>query len=199
MFNLNINWLKIVKEQLKVEYHTPDFLTLLTAAISPFIAIHNEFMAKFKALIYKIAYTFQVNSLRKRLNDRFSPVSGGILIEDGFTVTKVYIYKASELKPPRYIYRKWKPNVNYVPDNYAVEGNKVYKCLVVNDHKQPSTHPTEWVYHNDVFFLRRSGEYNITYNFIVKVPISVVFDIVEMKAIIDYYRFAGKRYKIITY
>jgi hypothetical protein len=49
------------------------------------------------------------------------------------------------------------------------------------------------------FYLSRRAEYGFIVDFIVNVPIAVVFDSNQMKALINKYKLAGKRYKIETY
>lgn len=48
-------------------------------------------------------------------------------------------------------------------------------------------------------YIRRSTELSKGGSFIVKVPVSLVFDLSMMKALIDKYKLAGKTYKIITF
>jgi len=45
----------------------------------------------------------------------------------------------------------------------------------------------------------RKSEYGFLVDFIVYVPVAVVFDSNQMKALINKYKLAGKRYKIETY
>lgn len=199
MFNFNINWLKIIKEHLPADLRVISVIEFLQVVISPFVEIYGEFMAKYQVLVYKVRFTGQVIYLEKILNDKFSPTSGGIYIVDGQTTPKKYLYRKSEGKPPQYRYRKWKGTYNYVPGDFGIYGNKVYKCLAAHTNILPLGNPTYWVYHTEVTYRRRNAEFNIQFNFIVKVPASLTFDSTSMRAIIDYYRLAGKRYKIETY
>lgn len=198
MFNLNVNWLKIIKENTPSDSQTPAMIDILKALVSPFVAIYVAFIATYQDYIYKVRFTGQVIYLEKVLNDKFSPISGGIYIVDGQPNVKKYTYRRSEAKPPQYRYRRWKSVYNYAPGDFAVFGNVVYRCLVANNNVPPPN-ATFWVYHKDVVFKRRRSEFNIQFNFIVKVPAPLVFDPIAMSAEIDYYRLAGKRYKIETY
>lgn len=199
MFNLNINWQKIIKENLPFFLHTNRRLDWIKALMSPFNQIYQEFLQAYNVFLLKIGFTWQVIYMEKLLNDKFSPVYGGIQIVDGSTIPINYIYRNSESKPPVYLYRRWKSTVSYSINHFSVFGNKVYKCLIANSNKQPYISPTYWQYQSEVMFLRRKTEFYMQYDFIVRVPASLTFNVVSMKAIIDYYRFAGKRYKIEIY
>lgn len=38
----------------------------------------------------------------------------------------------------------WNPSTNYTVGRYAIDGNKLYRCIVANINMQPSTNPTYW-------------------------------------------------------
>lgn len=199
MFNLVINWLKILKENTPLELHSSDWFDWLKALISPLNKIYTESMQAYNIFIIKIAYTGQVIYLEKILNDKFSPISGGIYIQDGASLPKYFLYNTIESKPPRYLYMNWQPTTAYLAGEFSVKYNKVWKALNNNTNSIPSSVNTDWVFHKDIEFLRTNAEFNITYNFIVMVPVALVYNTIEMKAVIDFYRFAGLRYKIQTY
>lgn len=199
MFNLNINWPKIIKENLPFFLHRTKRIDFIKALISGVNQIYQEFLVMYQVYVYKIRFNGQVIYLEKILNDKFSPTSGGIYIVDANTIPKNYLYRKSELKPPIYLYRKWKSTTNYSIGQFAVEGNNVFKSLTNNINSLPSTNPTDWQYHSDVVYLRRASEFYMQYDFIVRVPSTVTFNVVSLKAIVDYYRLAGKRYKIEIY
>ena len=48
-------------------------------------------------------------------------------------------------------------------------------------------------------YLKNKAEYSNLYDFIVMVPTAVTFDNNAMKALVNYYKLAGKRYTIQTY
>lgn len=199
MFNLALNWLKILKENIPLSLHSTSMFDWLKVLISPFNKIHSELMQAYDIFILKIRYTGQVCYMEAILNAKFSPLGGGIYIIDGGIASKRFIYNTIELKPPYYTYRVWQSTIAYAVNEFSTDGNKVYKCLVANTNKQPSTNPTEWEFYKDIEFIRQSSEFYLTYNFIVKVPSALVYNEISMRAIIDYYRLAGKKYKIETY
>ena len=199
MFNFNINWLKIQKENVPPDNHSTWLFDWLKVLVCPFVKIYQEFLIAYDAYVLKIRYNGQVNYLEQRLNDRFSPTSGGIYIIDGATVDPIYLYRKIEIQPPLYLHRKWKQSISYVVGNFAVDNNKIYKCLVNNIHFRPSLNPTQWQYERDVTFIRSRIEFYLQYNFIIRIPSSVVFNSSELRAVVDFYRLAGKKYKIEIY
>lgn len=52
---------------------------------------------------------------------------------------------------------------------------------------------------DDTLYLWYSGDVVGAYDFTVYVPVALVFEEVEMRAFVDQYRLAGKRYQIVTY
>lgn len=199
MFNLNLNWLKIIKENLPFFLQTTRRIDWIKALISPFNQIYQEFLIQYQVYSYKIRFNGQVMYLEKILNDKFSPTYGGIYIADGITLYPTYLYRKIEIQPPLYLHRKWKQSISYVVGNFVVHQNKIYKCLVNNIHVQPSLNPIQWQYKRDITFIRRRIEFNIQYDFIVRIPASLTYNVVSLRAIVDFYRLAGKRYKIETY
>ncbi len=186
----------MIKENLPVDFRNNSMVEWIKVVISPFINIYGEFTLKYQIFIYQIGFTFQVMYLEKVLNNKFDPTNEGIYIVDGGITQKNYLYRKSESKPPKYKYRRWKQSINYVVGDYAIYENKVYRCIANNVHFNPALNPAKWVFHADVRFRRRTSEFNLQYDFIVKVPATVTFDVIEMRATIDFYRYAGKRYKI---
>lgn len=199
MFNFNINWLKIIKENTPLEYHSVWLFDWLKVLVSPFVKIYQEFLIAYNAYVLKIRFNGQVIYLEKRLNDRFSPTIGGIYIIDGSPLTPLYLYRNVEAKPPLYLYRKWKATSSYAVNEFSVKNNKVYKCLVANTNIDPISNPTEWQYVKEVTFIRKKTEFDIQYNFIIRIPAAVVFNVIELRAVVDFYRLAGKQYKIEIY
>lgn len=199
MFNLNINWLKIIKEQVPFLLRTPRRINWIKAMIAPFNQIYQEFLVQYQVYIYKIGFNGQIIYLEYILNRKFSPVSGGIFISDGVPVPKTFLYQSIELKPPRYMYNNWDAVTNYLVGHYAVKNNKVWKALANNTNSLPTVGNPDWAYHKEIEYLRTAAEFNIQYDFIVNIPSALVFNMVSLRGIIDYYRLAGKRYKIVYY
>ncbi len=199
MFNLNINWLKIIKEQLPFFLQTTRRIDWILALISPINKIYQEFLVQHQVYIYKIGFNGEVMYLETILNDKFDPINRTIYITDGLPFSPVYLYKKSEAKPPKYLHRRWKQTINYTIGQIVIHENKIYKALSNNIHNQPASNPLVWQYLRDIEYWRTRSEYLIQFNFIVNVPTSLVYDLNAMKALLDFYRLAGCRYKIVTF
>ena len=199
MFNYNINWVKIIKEYLPLLLRTSRRIDWIKAFIAPFNQMHQEFLVQYQVYIYKIRYTGQVIYLEKILNKKFSPITGGIYITNALPITRQYLYMAAELKPPRYLYNLWSATTSYAIGHYCAHGNKIWKALAANTNSQPSPLNSDWVFHKNIEFVRMASEFAMQYNFIVMVPAAITFDAIAMKGLIDYYRLAGKPYKIQIY
>lgn len=198
MFNFNLNWLKIIKENLPSDYVNQYIIDFIKVLISPINQIYQDFMLMYQVYVYKIRFNGQVDYLEQILNDKFSPVIGGIYITDGGNANPNYLYRKSESKPPYYIYRKWNSTITYAIGNFSVLNNKVYIATASNSNSSPVL-LTNWAYHSDVKFIRKKSEFYFQFNFIVNVPSALVYNQTAMKAILNYYKLAGKQYKIITY
>lgn len=198
MFNINLNWLKIIKENLPFFLKTTRRIDWILALISPINKIYQEFLVMYQVYVYKIRFNGQVQYLQKILNDKFDPVSSGIYITDGLSFSPFYIYRKSESKPPVYLHRKWKQSINYTTGQIVFYENKIYKALSNNVHMNPALNPLVWQLVREVKYLRKRGEFYLQYNFIVNVPSSLTYDLNSMKAILDFYRLAGCKYLIKT-
>ncbi len=200
MFNFNINWNKIVKENLPVFFHTLFRLNWIKALIKPFKQIHQEFLIIREDYILKVAYNGQTLYLEKLLNDTFDNTLRRIYINDYGIINQNYLYKKSELMLPIYLYKNWDYTQAYLIGQYSVDGNTVYVALTNNTNQQPSTHVgSDWAVHKTITFFRKKVEYNISGGFNVNIPIGLVYDDARMRALIDYYRLASRLYVIVSY
>lgn len=199
MFNYEINWNKIIQENLPIFLQTIFRIKWILALIKPFKMIYSEFNSVMLEYIYKVRFTGQICYLETILNERFDPTGNGIYITNGNSNQQRYLYYRSESKPPDYIYFRHSLSQAYLTDDYAIDGAFVYKALSNNTGKKPSLYPAYWQYYKEVEFIYYRSEFSIQYDFIVNVPITILFDNKAMRALIDFYRLAGKRYKIITY
>lgn len=196
MFNIVINWLKILKENTPQQLHHSTWFDWLKVMIAPLNKIYTEFVQAYNLFVIKIRFTGQIIYLQKILNDKYPTALNGIYIIDALLASRFYLYNAVELKPPNYIYRNWKYNTNYAIDEFAVKDNKVWKAINAHINSAPSVGNANWVFYKNINFLYTSPEFLTTYNFIVMVPSVTVFNPTEMKALIHYYRLAGKQFKI---
>jgi hypothetical protein len=201
MFNYNINWLKQIKNNLPSFLIRSFRINFILALIKPIKNIYAEFLLIQADYIFKVRFNGQVCYLEKYLNLFFDP-GNGIYIDD-FAPDYFYAYRTSELKPPTYLYNKWQPTINYLAGEfaYADDGN-VYEAAFNNIGKYPVSGPGAAFWSGTTKkppYIRQRAEFGGSISFIVYVPIALVFDINKMKAIINYYKLAGRGYLIQTY
>ncbi|HXU28012.1 MAG TPA: hypothetical protein VN698_12350 [Bacteroidia bacterium] len=198
-FNYNINWLKIIYENLAIDLQNIGRVTWIQSLISPFQAIYASFLQAKSDFIYKAQFNSQIEYLEMLLNDKFDPTARRIYIENTGSSTLFWVYQKAESKPPIYIYNRWKSATTYTANQYAVENNRVYVALVTTTGEQPSLNPTKWAYYKNVQYLRRRSEFVTSYDFTVYVPLGLPFNDSSMRAQIDYYRFLSKMYQIVLF
>jgi hypothetical protein len=194
-----VNWSKRIRELIPYDRRDEVSLAFAEVLISQQKQIHASFLTWRGEIIYALGFTGQIIYLEKILNDKWDNVSRGIYINNTADVYRTYLYNKAELKQPLFLYNKWTGSVLYNPGDLVIYANKVYQAQVLTSGNQPDISPEWAVYKNTKVFLKNKTEYQTQYDFIVMVPISVTFDINEMKALINYYKLAGKRYIIQTY
>lgn len=198
MFNFNINWTKLVKENIPFFLQQAFRLTWINVLIAPAKQLYIDFLATRDEFIYKVRFNGQVMYLERLLNDKFDVALRRIYINDG-PVKNYFIYRRSEGKPSHYVYRRWNPTVNYATNEFAVRGNKVWKALSPNVNIDPTGNPTVWAYYKDVEFIWRKSEYAVSYNFIVYVPSSLSAQVPAIKGHVNYYKLGGRTYNVVLF
>lgn len=175
------------------------FVTWMRVLCSPIIELHATVVVCRDRTLYDMRITGQTIYLEKALNDRFDPINRDIWIENLADLTQLYLYNKIELRPPLYLYNKWNNTVAYTIGQYATMNGVVFRCIIAHTNQFPSILSGYWEYHADVVILRNKAETLQPTDFIVWVPIALVFDMSEMKALVNRYKQASKRYKILTY
>ena len=140
-------------------------------------------------------------SLNYDLTTRDTDITNGaiIWIETTANLTRRVLYNKVELQDTIVLYNKWNSSTSYAGNEFATEGGRVYQALVSNSGNQPSSTPVVWQDVGAVPVLWNKADYNNDTDFIVRVPVAVGFDHVVMRAQVDQYKIAGKRYQIKTY
>ncbi len=195
----NIDWSRFVGFKTPYFWRWPVRLAWLYVLAFPARKIFGRFFA-FKAEIdYLNHYNSQIIYLEKRLNDKWDPVNRGIYIDNLADLDRFYIYNKIEAKPTTYTYNKWKTGTLYLPGYQVVHKRKVYRALFPSAGQAPDVFTASWLFEKDVPVVRNKVEFDLQNDFIVYVPVAVIFDINEMKATINLYKFASLKYQIITY
>lgn len=194
----NIDWPITIKDATRIIWRKPvriDWLLLLTAKIR---SNYAAFLIYRQEVIYKVGFNSQIIYLEKLLNDKFSPITGGIYINNIIDIDRLYVYNKIEEKPKLYVYNKWKAATVYAVGEFAVYGDSVWRCLTAGSGQVP-VEGANWTFHKKKLYMKNKAQYLLSYDFIVMVPAALVFDINEMKAQVNFYKLAGKRYTIQTY
>lgn len=195
----DVDWNSLSQSIMPGWWRRSRFVTFVRVLISQVMAKHVEFKQTREQLIYDMTVTGQTMSLESALNDRFDDVDRGIYIDNQVDPTQLYIYRKVEAQPPLYIYRKWLITTNYGVGQFAQHKGRVWKCLVANIGFEPVDGSFRWQNYAAPIILRRKEVSQLSWDFKVFVPSAVTFDEQEMRALIDRYRLAGKRYTIIIF
>jgi len=165
----NIDFNNIIQLLLPPFLRKIKIIEWLKALVKPLIDLYAIFFQYRTDTLYSLSFTGQVIYLEKLLNDTYNNGSPGIYITDGSFILKTYLYHKSEGGAKTYLFHK--------SENAA----KTY--------------------------LFHKSEYTITYDFVVMVP-AAIYSILQqnnnqglnkMKALINLYKIAGKRYTIQSY
>lgn len=196
----NVNWKRFVR------FLTPNFMrqlrqiAWLEVLVSQVKSLHIGFLLFREEIIYKLRFNSQIIYLEKRLNDKWDNTNRGIYIENTADIDRNYLYNKIELRPKTFLHNKYDPNRTYIIGDWVVYKRRVYKAVdVIPLNWPPDLNPSEWQNRRERTWFYNQSEYISAFDFIVWVPVAVVFDINEMKAVINLYKLAGKRYQILTY
>lgn len=195
-----INFNKLAYRNTPSVYKKTNFRVWVDVLISQVKWLYNSVFKPYEeATLYNLSFTGQIIYLEQFLNDKYDSSSRRIYINNVADVDREYIYNKIEQKPKRYVYNKWNSVTAYVAGQYSVEGDTVYICLQNSTNNQPSISPTYWAAHAEKTYFKNHAQYATTYDFIVMVPSFISFNDSEMKAYINLYKIAGKRYTIQTF
>jgi hypothetical protein len=195
----DVNWYDLVQRMLPVWWRKPRMLAWLQVLVSQVQQLHGTFLALRDLTLYDMRLNGQTMYLEKGLNDRFDDDERRIYIETVEDPTQFYIYRVEEAQPQLFIYRRWASTQFFYVDAYCVYDGKVWQALTAHSGITP-VEGSDWTYVKDyTTYIRRKGESYLAYDFIVWVPVALVFDMNEMRALINRYVQAGKRYSIQTF
>lgn len=194
-----IDWNAFLQGLMPSWWRKERFVRLLHVMVSPVKWLHARFLSERRRVLYEMSFTGQTMSLEGALNDRFDPDSRGIYISNPPDPVQYFIYRRIEAQPERWIYRKWSRFTTYQAGAYAISKGAVWQATTTNSNSGPSLTNTNWSYIGSALYIRRKAENQLEFDFVIYVPVEVVFNESEMRALVDRYRLAPKRYTIITY
>ncbi|MEO8589490.1 MAG: hypothetical protein ABI432_08990 [Flavobacteriales bacterium] len=172
----------------------------MRAITSQIVDLYGLVILYREQVVYDLSITGQTFSLEIALNDRFDNVSRQIYIANQIDPTLLFIYRKEEARPPLYVYRKWNSAGFYGIGSFCTRAGKVWECVAAHFNQPPGIGSTFWDLHGDMRpILKRKEESQLVFDFIVMVPVALVFDNDEMRALVDRYRIASKRYTIQTF
>ena len=197
MSNFNINWPNLVHLNLPPHKRMIIRWKWILLVMTPLKFKHTEFIEFYEDQKYRVAHTSQKISIEKVLNDKFDNDDRGIYIGLRNPIDQIFLRQKSE-ELPIILYNKWKSLTTYSIGDFSTHGSYVWIATAVSTGESPFDGSAYWSIHADRFYLHQSSEY-LPKGFIVYVPIAVVFDEDQMRALIDLYRLAGMYYEIQTY
>lgn len=196
----DVNWTDLVQRLLPRWWRRMRMLAWMRVLVSQVAAAHSVFLNSRSRVLYDLRINGQTIYLEKALNDRFDEEPRRIYIETIEDPSQLYLYRKAEEGPPLFLYPKWSAGRFFFVGAFAIHNGAVWECLIAGSGVEPVDGSPSWSFHKDFdTYIRRKGESLQGIDFIVYVPIELVFDEAEMRALIERYRQAGKRYTIETY
>ncbi|MCF8465641.1 MAG: hypothetical protein K9G41_12415 [Flavobacteriales bacterium] len=162
----------------------PKTLAWMRVLLSPLVAVHAAFLVDRTRVNREATYNCQTMVLERALNLRYYGATAEYWHSNAAPTANghIYIENVSNSVPSTFIYYDVENQVNpYI--KYDSEG------VVYDIDGVPI--PDVYTYYD--------SEYQIQYDFIVWVPVTLIFDMNEMRAFLDLYVFGGITYTILTY
>lgn len=203
-----VDWVKLVQLQVPQWMRRKRMVVWLLVCISQVRALHASFLSYRERSLYSLRITGQTISLEKALNDRFDFVNRLIWIETATDLSQFYLYNKIEYSvpvpplppaPKVYFYNKYNAAHPYAMEEYATGHGHVWKALVATPANPPGVDPAEWSDEGEQLYLKNKAEAQVVNDFIIWVPVGLVYDVDELRALVAIYKLAGKRYIIMTY
>jgi hypothetical protein len=198
MFNTNINFSKVIRENVLSVLLTVRRLERIEVASTPFRMMYDEFKVLRADHLYRTRFNGGVQYLETALNDRFDPVSRGIYLENAL-YTKIYIYRKSELKPAKVLYKRWNSTTSFPTGSFCWYNNIIYVATAPALNKVPGVDPQWTATARQPAVLRKRANFYGGLSFRVRVPAALVYNANEMNSLIKYYKLAGPGYEIKPY
>jgi hypothetical protein len=156
----------------------------LTAVIAPLNSLYRD-------TLYKMQHTCQVIYLEKMLNEHYTVVGYD---PTNHEATKLIYIEDAPRPPYKYIYLQEEIEFQGKPYLYLNSGvGNPNTDLINNVTDEFGDEVPNWFTSGGIVYLTGDTIYN---DFVVYVPINLTFDEIKMRALIDYYKLAGKKYTI---
>lgn len=196
---VTVDWLKLVQRNVPQWMRRKRMVVWLMVCVSAVRDLHAAFIGYRERSLYSLRITGQTISLEMALNDRFDFLNRDIWIETAVDVNQFYLRNRVELALPTYCYNRYNPSHPYAVGEYAVHAGRRWKALLASPSQEPGIDMEQWSDEGPRLFLKNQEEGQSTNDFIIWVPVSLVYDESELRALVAIYKLAGKTYTIQTY
>lgn len=192
-----VNWSRVIQAQLPQWMRRPKHISWLMALIAPVRALSGEFFQYRTRTLYDLSITPQTIYLERMLNDKYDNTERRIWIETIDDNTQLYLYNREELRPPMYIYNRWVATQVYGLDDRVSWNGTIWKCVDSFPTDAPSEASSQWeALHPHTPYFRNRSDGAVKYNFIIHLPIGLMVNEAQLRALINDNHLAGKRYII---
>ncbi|MBS1641536.1 MAG: hypothetical protein JSR11_03575 [Bacteroidetes bacterium] len=102
----NINWPKLIRWMLPIDWRKPKIYTLLKSMVAPLMVTYSDFLAYKKKVDAELKITTQLCRLRGALNDKVDKDLRRITITRGTGGNVLHVYTEAENRPqylPKYL------------------------------------------------------------------------------------------------
>lgn len=201
MYNSNIDIDKLINDNLPNQKRKLNIFSFLNVLLNPFKMIYESYLLAKEEYIYKVAFNGQVDMLEHILNDTFDNVNRDIFITQRGLVDIHYSFNMDDFPPEIYSYYIWDSSKSYSIGDKVNYNNVIYNSI---QNANVNNLPDElaslyWEEVQESDFVRYLSEYNMSAGFIVNVPNTITLDETRLRAIIEYYKLAGRPYEIIYF
>ena len=171
-----INFKVLVQLLLPTFLRKPQQTAFLNALVAPMDSLYKD-------VLYKMQHDSRVIYLEKVLNEYYNIIG--------------YSHQNHEATKQIFITDEFYPPENYVyqdPEQYAsIEYDETLLYLKKNTLAPGEAEEED---EGDDIFLTDDIEH---FDFVINVPVALAIDLVRLKILVDFYKIAGKKYRIQTY
>lgn len=198
----NINFIYLVYDFLLIKWRKSNNISLIMLALSYIRKIWDMFVDLRAYYVSDFYFTGQTMYVEKKLSDFYNC---SVLIEDGEFIPPVYVFNNIEELTPIYTLNTFNIDETYYLGTEILYNNEIYtyndEGNQVYPNEDPSASLLSQVYD---FMLYNNGETSLATDFIVKFPKSKYeilkeSDFLKINNIIEFYKLAGKTFKISYY
>lgn len=197
-----INWSSLINQNLPTLLRKPLRITWLSLLVSEVETLYNSFVAYRTNELYWLKLSGQKVYMEKMLNDTFDDSLRRIYIDTLNDDNGLYLYLDAEQPTANMIYVVWDVDQNYSTNDRVVYEGVVYEALADNQGFNPVSYPAYWeLLTDELTHIYQANQFNnvLSEDFVINVPMGLVFDESYMRALVNRYKLADKTYGINYY